>query len=124
MQGLLNTCGRPRARVSLRRLGLCSVAVFLASGAGMALADSLLLQQTLPGNVAGKPFLLIDRARISHVVVSKDTSLRHQLSIRLATDPPASVELTCNDEAVTRQLLDALRQGALPTLDITGRCQL
>jgi len=96
----------------------------LVAGVSAARADSLLLQQNLPGNVAGAPFLLLERDRISHVEVEKDTSLSHRLTIHLATDPPTVISLVCNDEAITRQVLDALRRGAAPTLDITGRCRL
>lgn len=83
-----------------------------------------MLQQNLPGDVAGTPFLLVDRNRISHVTVSKDTSLMHRVTIRLATEPPVEIGLTCNDEAITRQVLDALRAGGIAALDITGRCRL
>jgi hypothetical protein len=93
-------------------------------GSPTARADTLLLQQNLPGDVAGTPFLLVDRSRISQVTVSKDTSLSHRLTIRLATEPPVELALTCNDEAITRQVLDALRRGGVATLDITGRCRL
>ena len=89
-----------------------------------AQADMLLLQQNVPGNVAGTPFLLVDRGRISHVTVRKDESLAHKITIRLATEPPVELSLTCNDEAITRQLMDALRRGGVATLDITGRCRL
>lgn len=88
------------------------------------LADTLLLQQNIPGNTAGTPFLLIDRTRISQVMVRKDTGLTHQVTIRLATEPPVEIALSCNDEAITRQLLEALRRGAAATLDVTGRCRL
>ena len=96
----------------------------LVAGVTSVRADTLLLQQIVPGNVAGAPFLLVDRGRISHVTVSKDTSLAHKLTIRLATEPPVELALTCNDEAITRQVLDALRLGGVATLDITGRCRL
>lgn len=106
------------------RLCLMISMALLAAGIATARADSLLLQQNLPGNVAGAPFLLIERDRISHVEVRKEASLSHTLTIHLATDPPAEISLACNDEAITRQLLEALRRGAVATLDITGRCQL
>ena len=96
----------------------------LGAGASSAAADTLLLQQNLPGDVAGTPFVLVDRNRISHVSVTKDASLAHRLTIRLATEPPVEIGLTCNDEAITRQVLDALRRGGVATLDITGRCRL
>jgi|GEM_PF-1881420 len=103
------------------------LALLAAAGAvpvGPAAADTLLLQQNLPGDAGGTPFLLIERSRISHVTVTKDTRLVHRLTIRLATEPPVEIGLSCNDEAITRQVLDALRQGGVPTLDITGRCRL
>lgn len=87
-------------------------------------ADTLLLQQNIPGDVAGTPFLLVDRGRISHVTVTKDTGLSHRVTLKLATEPPIELSLTCNDEAITRQVLDALRFGGVATLDITGRCRL
>lgn len=111
----------------MRRAGLVGVvglASAIVAGVGTAQADTLLLQQNLPGDVGGTPFLLVDRSRISHVTVTKETSLVHHLSIRLATEPPIEISLTCNDEAITRQVLDALRQGGVATLDITGRCRL
>ena len=98
--------------------------VLLGAGAAGARADTLLLQHNVPGNVAGTPFLLLDRSRISHVSVTKDDSLVHTVTIRLATEPPVEIGLTCNDEAITRQVLDALRRGGVATLDITGRCRL
>ena len=98
--------------------------MLLGAGASSASADTLLLQQNLPGDVAGTPFVLVDRSRISQVTVSKDTSLSHRVTIRLATEPPVEISLTCNDEAITRQVLDALRRGGVATLDITGRCRL
>lgn len=107
----------------MRRFMLIFMAL-LTAGIATARADSLLLQQNLPGNVAGAPFLLLERDRISHVEVHKETSLSHRLTIHLATDPPVEIALVCNDEAITRQVLDALRRGAVATLDITGRCQL
>lgn len=113
-----------RPRPSLPSL-LAGLTVALAAAApGWAMADTLLLQQTVPANVAGTPFLLVDRSRISHVRVEKDTSLTHRVTIRLATEPPVEVQLTCNDEAITRQLLEALRRGGVATLDVTGRCRL
>jgi len=101
-----------------------AAAVLVGSPAVVARADTLLLQQMVPGDVAGTPFLLIERSRISHVTVTKDKSLVHRLTIRLATDPPVEIGLSCNDEAVTRQVLDALRRGGVATLDVTGRCRL
>jgi len=113
---------------SLRRASVWSCLALLAVASavpfGSAAADTLLLQQNLPGDVDGTPFLLIERSRISHVTVTKDENLVHRLTIRLATDPPVEIRLGCNDEAITRQVLDALRQGGVPTLDITGRCRL
>jgi hypothetical protein len=111
----------------VRRAGLAGVlglAAALVAGAATAQADTLLLQQNLPGDVDGTPFLLVDRSRISHVTVTKETSLAHRLTIRLATEPPVEISLTCSDEAITRQVLDALRRGGVATLDITGRCRL
>ncbi len=105
------------------RLSAITIAVFLGAAATVR-ADALLLQQNLPGDMAGTPFLLVDRSRISHVGVTKDTSLNHRLTIRLATEPPVELSLSCNDEAITRQVLDALRSGGVATLDITGRCRL
>lgn len=102
--------------------GLATALAFMA--ATPVLADTLLLQQNIPGNTAGTPFLLIDRTRISQVMVRKDTGLTHQVTIRLATEPPVEIALSCNDEAITRQLLEALRRGAAATLDVTGRCRL
>lgn len=98
--------------------------MLLGIGASAVLADTVLLQQSVPGNVAGTPFLLVDRGRVSHVTVTKDTSLEHRVTIRLATEPPVELSLTCNDEAITRQVLDSLRLGGVATLDITGRCRL
>ena len=98
--------------------------MLLGIGVSSALADTVLLQQNVPGNAAGTPFLLLDRGRVSHVTVTKDTSLEHRVTIRLATEPPVELSLTCNDEAITRQVLDALRFGGVATLDITGRCRL
>jgi hypothetical protein len=103
---------------------LLAVAVAVLGQPAAAQGDMLLLQQNVPGNVAGTPFLLIDRGRISHVTVRKDESLAHKVTIRLATEPPVELSLTCNDEAITRQLMDALRRGGVATLDITGRCKL
>ncbi len=103
---------------------LVVVLMVLGAGASSARADTLLLQQMVPGDVAGTPFLLVDRGRISHVTVTKDTSLSHRVTIRLATEPPVEIGLTCNDEAITRQVLDALRRGGIATLDLTGRCRL
>jgi hypothetical protein len=107
----------------MRRKLLVALMV-LGVGASNALADTVLLQQNVPGNVAGTPFLLVDRGRVSHVTVTKDASLEHRVTIRLATEPPVELRLTCNDEAITRQVLDALRLGGVATLDITGRCRL
>lgn len=98
--------------------------IVLGVVASSARADSVLLQQNLPGDVAGTPFLLVDRNRIAHVTVAKAASLEHRLTIRLATEPPVELMLTCNDEAITRQVLDALRPGGVATVDITGRCRL
>jgi hypothetical protein len=103
---------------------LLAVAVAILGQPAVAQGDMLLLQQNVPGNVAGTPFLLIDRGRISHVTVRKDESLVHKVTIRLATEPPVELSLSCNDEAITRQLMDALRRGGVATLDITGRCKL
>jgi hypothetical protein len=110
----------PRAGLA----GVLGLAAALVAAAATAQADTLLLQQNLPGDVGGTPFLLVDRSRISHVTVTKETSLVHRLTIRLATEPPVEIGLTCNDEAITRQVLDALRRGGVATLDITGRCRL
>jgi hypothetical protein len=104
--------------------GALGLVAALLAGQATAQADTLLLQQNLPGDVAGTPFLLVDRSRISQVTVTKDTSLVHRLTIRLATEPPVEIGLSCNDEAITRQVLDALRRGGVATLDITGRCRL
>lgn len=109
-------------RIAIR--SLMSTGLILAGNTAFAQADMVLLQQSLPGDAAGNPFLLVDRSRISHVTVTKEASLAHHLTIHLATEPPVEIELTCNDEAITRQVLDALRRGALTTLDLTGRCRL
>lgn len=109
------------SRLLLARL---LVAAALVGSTAAARADTVLLQQMIPGDAAGTPFLLIERSRISHVTVTKDQSLVHRLTIRLATDPPVEIGLSCNDEAGTRQVLEALRRGGVATLDITGRCRL
>lgn len=111
-------------RMSPSSIGSLMIIGAALIGSAAAQADTLLLQQMLPGDVAGTPFVLVDRSRISQVTVSKDTSLSHRLTIRLATEPPVEISLTCNDEAITRQVLDALRRGGVATLDITGRCRL
>ncbi len=100
------------------------VAAALLAGTATARADTLLLQQSLPVDVAGTSFILVDRSWISHVMVSKDEGPSHRLTIRLASEPPVDLQLTCNDEAITRQVLDALRRGGAATLDVTGRCRL
>jgi hypothetical protein len=107
----------------MRRCLMIALAL-LGAAVSSARADTLLLQHNVPGNVAGTPFLLLDRSRISHVTATKDDSLVHKVTIRLATEPPVEIALTCNDEAITRQVLEALRRGAVATLDITGRCRL
>jgi hypothetical protein len=115
-----NAPGLPAARTALVTAALLA----LLAAPATAAADTLLLQQNVPGNTAGTPFLLLDRGWISHVTVQKDTSLTHRVTIRIATEPPVELALTCNDEAITRQLLEALRRGATATLDVTGRCRL
>lgn len=96
----------------------------MLGGAAIVRADTLLLQQSLPGGVAGTSFLLVDRGRIGHVTARRDETLAHKVTIWLATEPPVELSLACNDEAITRQLMEALRQGGVATLDITGRCSL
>lgn len=108
----------------LRGFLLIAVAVMTVGWTAAVRADTLLLQQVLPAGTAGAPFLLLDRTRISHVAVSKDTGQEHRLTVHLATEPPAELSFTCNDEAITRQVLDSLRRGAAATLDVTGRCRL
>lgn len=99
--------------------------VLLAGVTGSAAAaDQLLLHQSLPVDEAGRSFVLVDRSRISHATAAKEGSQAHRITIRLATEPPVELVLTCNDAAITRQVLEALRQGATATLDLTGRCRL
>lgn len=113
-----------RLLTNLGPLGLAGLA-FLCASAGTALAgDLLLLQQSIPGNQSGTVFLMLDRGRISRATATRSGALEHTIEIRLATDPPETITLRCNDEAITRQLLNALRSNAESMLDVTGRCRL
>lgn len=108
-----------------RPLRSALLAALLAIGpAATAMADQLLLQQILPVDQAGRAFLLVDRLRIGHVVATKESGQAHRITIHLATEPPVEIAFTCNDQAITTQVLQALRPGAIATLDVTGRCRL
>lgn len=109
-----------RAALGLLCLGL---AAWFPTGAVRA-GDLLLLQQLVPGNQSGTVFLMLDRGRISRATATRSGTLEHTIEIRLATDPPETVTLRCNDEAITRQLLNTLRGSAESMLDVTGRCRL
>lgn len=100
-------------------------ACLLVAAAGTAMADQLLLHQSLAVDAPGRSFLLVERGRIGYVTASKAQDQAHRITIHLATEPPVELELTCNDAAITRQVLEALRQGApTTTIDLTGRCRL
>ncbi len=106
----------------LATLGLAGLAFLQTEDANAG--DLLLLQQNIPGNQSGTVFLMVDRGRISRATATRSGALEHTIEIRLATDPPETITLRCNDEAMTRQLLNALRVNAEPMLDLTGRCRL
>lgn len=109
-----------RAALGLLCLGLAASPPATTARAG----DLLLLQQLVPGNQSGTVFLMLDRGRISRATATRSGTLEHTIEIRLATDPPETVTLRCNDEAITRQLLNTLRGSAESMLDVTGRCRL
>jgi hypothetical protein len=114
----LLTSRAARGLLSLTLLGAVAQAGTARAG------DLLLLQQLVPGNQSGTVFLMLDRGRISRATATRSGALEHTIEIRLATDPPETVTLRCNDEAITRQLLNTLRTSAESMLDVTGRCRL
>lgn len=108
----------------LASLGLAGLASLMIGNEGARAGDLLLLQQNIPGSQSGTVFLMLDRGRISRATATRAGALEHTIEIRLATDPPETITLRCNDEAITRQLLNALRGNAESVLDVTGRCRL
>lgn len=86
-------------------------------------AELILLQRNIAPDVSGTTFLMLDRNRILLVRVRKEEGLEHQIEIGLAAEPTITIKLRCIDPAVTRQVLDALRTGGPPVLDVTARCE-
>jgi hypothetical protein len=87
-------------------------------------ADMLLLQQIVQPDQSGTAFLQIDRARLVLARAKKQKGFEHTVELTLAGEPPLSVMVRCIDQAATRQLLEALRPGGPPQLDVTARCRL
>lgn len=102
------------------------LAIGLAVGAGPPLAsaaDLVQLQQTLRPGSAGRTLVLIDRSRISSIVVERGTGQEETVSITLDPETKPRFTIRCIDEAATRQLVDSLRSG-VSVLDVTARCRL
>ena len=86
--------------------------------------DLLQLQQILQPGAAGRTFVLIDRARISSILVERGTGTEQTIAITLDPESKPRFSFRCIDEAAVRQLLDALRPGGMQILDVTSRCRL
>ncbi|MEK0084486.1 hypothetical protein [Benzoatithermus flavus] len=107
-----------------RPLAAVVAAATLAAPSPVRAADMLLLQQTLQPDQPGTAFLQIDRDRLVLARARKEKGFEHTLELTLMGEPPLVVTVRCIDQAATRQLLDALRPGTLPQLDVTARCRL
>ena len=98
-------------------------ATMLFAGAAIAAPDTVLLQQTLEPNRAGGALILIDRNRIATVTVDKAQGPEHAVSITMDRDQKPRFVLRCVDIAAARLVLEALKNGGGPQLELTGRCR-
>jgi hypothetical protein len=106
--------------VAVLAVGLIVVAFVMAKP--VAAADLVVLQQSIPADRTGRPFLMLDRERISAVMVERSDAFRHRIAITMDPEREARFIITCMDEASTRLVLDALRGGGPPAVDLTQRC--
>jgi len=105
---------------------LCTVAAcatFLFARAVNAAPDTLVLQQTLEPNRPGGVLLMLDRNRVATVTVDKGQTAEHVVSITMDRDQKPRFVLRCIDAANARLVLDSLKNGGGPQLDLTGRCR-
>lgn len=107
----------------MSRAGLCIGLAFLALPVPVRAGDMLLLQQTVQPEEAASAYLQIDRERIAVAEARKDKQKAFVVQITLIGQPPIVLSVRCQDQAGARQLLDALRPGALANLDVSGRCR-
>jgi hypothetical protein len=103
-------------------LAVASALALILPAAARA-GDVLLLQQALEPDRPGTAYVQLDRDRVVLVRALKQRDLEHTVEITLAGEPPSAVTVHCIDPAATRQLLDALRPGGPPILDVTARCK-
>lgn len=87
-----------------------------------AAADPLLLEQAVEAGRSGTTHLVIDRQRISTILVEKEEGFAHRLAVTLDPDREPRLHLRCIDPATTRAMLEALRPGGPPVFQATGRC--
>ena len=105
----------------MRFLFVAALAFLVSNGADAA--DSVLLQQTVQAEQAGRPWMMVDRAAVTSVVVEKGQDLGHRVSITFHPESRPRFIIQCNDPASSREVLDALRPGGPAFLDVTARCR-
>ena len=107
----------------MRSCTAVGLATMLLAGAAQAAPDMVLLQQTLEPNRAGGALIMLDRNRVATVTVDKAQGPEHTVSITMDRDQKPRYVLRCVDVGAARQVLDGLKNGGPPQLDITGRCR-
>ena len=86
-------------------------------------SDMLLLQQTVQADEAAPVLLQIDRERVAVAEARKDQQKTYRVEVTLIGQPAIVLTVRCQDQGGARQLLDALRPGAMASLDVSGRCR-
>jgi hypothetical protein len=87
-------------------------------------ADFVELRMQVPPNGTGSSTLVLDRDRISSIVVNQGESVSFDLQITLDPDPRPRFVLHCRDLPTTSAAVAALTDRSNRQIDLTGRCQL
>ena len=97
-------------------------AVLAIAAAPAAAADMLLLQQTVLPEEAASVVLMVDRERVAVARLIQRPRSAYLVEITLIGEPNLQLDISCQNMAGARQVLDALRARSIPMLDVSGRC--
>jgi hypothetical protein len=89
-----------------------------------AAADFVELRLLVPPNGTGSTTLVIDRDRVSSIVVNQGEGPNFQLQITLDPEAKPRFVLRCRDLPTTTAAVAALTSRSNGLVDLTGRCQL
>jgi hypothetical protein len=99
-------------------------AIALAAMPAPALAaDFVELRLLVPPNGTGSSTVVIDRDRISSIVIDQGEGLTFQLEITLDPESKPRFVLRCRDLPIATATVAALTDRSTPLIDLTGRCQ-